>query len=205
MVQVNSGLRSILSNSAIYNLLQQLVGADLLRREIVRTYLRPWPGARVLDLGCGTAAILDHMPDVRYVGLDLSENYISKARARYSNRATLHTCDAAELANRIDERFDLILACGLLHHLDDVAARTLFADARRLLAGNGRLLTVDGCWVGGQSTVAKLLLALDRGRNVRSPDSYAALARHSFDHVQIHVRHDVTWIPTTVCVMDCST
>ena len=100
--------------------------------------------------------------------------------------------------------FDLILACGLLHHLDDEPATALLADARKLMAANGRLVTVDGSWVKGQSLIAKFLLSRDRGRNIRSPEAYAALARQSFGHVKADIRHDLLRIPFTLCVLECS-
>jgi SAM-dependent methyltransferase len=204
VAQVNYGVRAVLAHSAIYTLFQGMVGANRMQREIVRTYLRPSTGARVLDIGCGPATILDYMSGISYVGLDLSQDYIDMARMRYGDRATFYACDAAELATRIDESFDLILACGLLHHLDDEPASTLLADARKLLKANGRLITVDGSWVKGQSLIAKILLSWDRGRNIRSPEAYGALARQSFGHVQADIRHDVLRIPFTVCVLECA-
>jgi SAM-dependent methyltransferase len=204
MAQVNQGMRAVLANSAIYNLFQGIVGAKRLQRQIVHTYLRPWAGARLLDIGCGTGAILDHVSDVTYVGFDLSKNYIDTARARYGDRATFYACDAAELATRIDLSFDLILACGLLHHLDDGPAKTLLADARNLLTSSGRLITVDGSWVAGQSSIAKFLLSRDRGRNIRPPEAYVGLARESFGHVKVDVRHDILRVPFTLCFLECS-
>ena len=95
MVQVNHGVRAVLAHPAIYNLFQSMVGANRMQREIVHTYLRPWTGARVLDIGCGTATVLDYMSGITYVGLDLSKNYIDMAQARYGDRATFYACDVA--------------------------------------------------------------------------------------------------------------
>jgi SAM-dependent methyltransferase len=204
MTQLNHGVRALLAQPAIYDAFQSLVGANRMRWEIVHTYLRPWTGARVLDIGCGTAAILDYMPRVTYVGLDLSKQYIEMAQARYGDRATFYACDVGELATHIHERFDLILASGLLHHLDDGPAKILFADARSLIAPSGRLVTIDGSWVQGQSSIGRFLLSLDRGRNVRSPEAYASLSRHSFSQVKVQVRHDLLRIPFTLCFLECS-
>jgi SAM-dependent methyltransferase len=204
MVQVNHGVRAVLAHPVIYNLFQSMVGANRMQQEIVHTYLRPWTGAQVLDIGCGTATVLDHMSDVTYVGLDLSKNYIDIAQACYGDRATFYACDAAQLVTRVDMSFDLILACGLLHHLDDDQAKVLLADARKLMASHGRLVTVDGSWVHGQSPIAKFLLSRDRGRNIRSPEAYGALARQSFGHVKIDIRHDLLRIPFTLCFLECS-
>jgi SAM-dependent methyltransferase len=203
MAQISAGVRAILGSPMVYDVLQSIVGASRMRRELVERHLRPWTDAAFLDIGCGTGAILDHMPAIHYLGLDTSDGYVAAAQARYGTRATFIACDAVEAIKRIDTRFDLILASGLLHHLDDTPAVELFAHARRLLAPRGRLVTVDGCWQAGQSMVARFLLSHDRGQNVRDVDGYRRLARTSFEDVQAEIRDDILRVPFTLCFLDC--
>ncbi len=40
--------------------------------------------------------------------------------------------------------------------------------ARAALRPGGRLVTADGCYLDGQSRIARLLLKMDRGRHVRT-------------------------------------
>lgn len=203
MGQITSGLRAVLGHPAVYNTLQFLVGADRLHREMVRTYLRPWPGARVLDIGCGPGPALAYMPDVTYVGIDLSENYIAAARNHYGSRGDFQVCSAEDLGQRVSQGFDLILASGLLHHLDDDQAVGLFATARNLLAPDGVIVTVDSCREPGQSAISRFIVDRDRGCHVRDAAGYAALARHSFTQVTPHLRADVLRIPVTLCYLEC--
>jgi len=72
MGQVTSGLRSLLPSAFVFDPYQNLVGANKHRRELARRYVRAWPGARVLDIGCGTARILGDLPAVEYRGFDAS-------------------------------------------------------------------------------------------------------------------------------------
>ena len=102
-------------------------------------------------------------------------------------------------------KFDVVIAHGVLHHLDDDAAATLFGVARRALKPGGRLVTFDGCFAEGQSALARLFLSLDRGRHVRSRDAYERLARGEFDQVESFVRHDLIRIPYTHLIMECGT
>ncbi len=81
-----SGIHSILSVPAIYDLAQTLVGASQDRNWMQREFIRAKAGERVLDVGCGTADILSVMPEVDYVGFDISEPYIAKAKARWGSR-----------------------------------------------------------------------------------------------------------------------
>ena len=88
MAQVNYGVRAVLAHSAIYSLFQGMVGANRMQREIVRTYLRPWTGARVLDIGCGPATILDYMWGSISAKITSTWRGCGTAIARHFTRAT---------------------------------------------------------------------------------------------------------------------
>ena len=74
MSQRTTGLRAALSSAAVYQAPQDLPGGRRFQRRLVDEYVRPAPGTRLLDIGCGTGAILEHVPaGVAYHGFDLSE------------------------------------------------------------------------------------------------------------------------------------
>ena len=111
MAQTTTGVRSVLSTAAIYDLFQGLVGADSLRKTIVKEYVLAGPHHRILDIGCGTAEILKFLPDdVDYVGFDASPEYIESARSRFGKRGTFF----AKLVTDADlgtlGEFDLVMA-----------------------------------------------------------------------------------------------
>ena len=56
-------LRAVLSSPVVFDVFQNLVGADGFRRKYVREFIHPAPGARILDIGCGTGAILTYLPE----------------------------------------------------------------------------------------------------------------------------------------------
>lgn len=204
MAQITTGFRAILGHPQVYNFSQWLVGSTKLRDEMVRTYIRPHAGMRILDLGCGPGNLILHLPAVEYVGIDLSEDYIRQATRRFGKRATFHVGHAERAAWVADERFDVVLAVGLLHHLNDVDATPLMTVARAALRGGGRVLTVDPCFAAGQSGFARWLASKDRGQNVRTERGYRDLAERHFTHVKSTVRHDMYRIPYTHCVLECS-
>jgi 2-polyprenyl-3-methyl-5-hydroxy-6-metoxy-1,4-benzoquinol methylase len=136
--------RSLLAIPRAYTLFQNAVGADRSRRRYVAEHVRPRPGDAILDVGCGPADILGHLPGVRYHGLDLSESYVTAARQRYGNRGTFECRAVADLAADRPGGFDVVMANGVLHHLPDEDVRHLFRVAARLLKPGGRWVSFDG-------------------------------------------------------------
>lgn len=99
-------------------------------------------------------------------------------------------------------KFHLVIARGVLHHLDDGEAESLCKLARQALAPGGRLVTLDACYAVGQHRFAKMLIDRDRGRNVRDAAGYRALANRVFDDVTVEVRHDLMRVPYTHCSLE---
>lgn len=197
-------LSLVLNHPVAYRMFQRWVGADFSRKTYLTEYAKPAPGEKILDLGCGPGDILHYLPDVNYTGLDLNPEYIRAARERFGSKGRFCCADVG-MATIEGEHgtFDLVMAIGILHHLDDLQAGQLFALARRALGPNGRLVTFDGCYVSGQSRVARWLLARDRGQFVRTREDYVRLASGYFSTVEPALRHDLLRIPYTHLIMSC--
>jgi SAM-dependent methyltransferase len=195
------GIRSILSLPTVYDRVTDLIGARRSRRILADRFIRALEGDRILDIGCGTAEILDYLPAVEYLGFDSNPAYIEAARARYGSRGrfvsgTVSDTDLGEYGT-----FDVVLAIGVLHHLTDDEARKLFDTARNALRPGGRLVTFDGCYKPGQNPLARFILRSDRGQNVRYEEAYMALAGQSFGEVTAFVTDDLVRIPYTHIIM----
>jgi len=204
MTQVTTGLRAVFSSARIYDAAQNWIGAERARKLLVRDHLRPLPGQRLLDIGCGTARILAHLPpSIAYVGVDLSERYIFAARREFGTRGTFECIDVGRADPAEFRDFDLALAFGLLHHLDDDEVRNMLTIARNAIADDGKLVTMDGCFDAHQSALARFTISRDRGRNVRTASAYAELARSVFPRVRVDVRSDMIRIPYTHAILEC--
>ena len=195
-------LRSILAFPSVYRLFGRLVAGNV-RTVYTREFVKAEPGQRVLDLGCGPGDVLDHLPDVDYVGIDINPRYVRAAQTRFGQRGTFRHEDVADTVVRDAGSFDIVMANGLLHHLTDDEVRQLLTLAQRALKPGGRLVTFDGCFVPGQSRLARLLLRMDRGRFVRTQEAYAALTSAVFGEVECHLRDDLIRIPYTHLIMVC--
>jgi len=197
-------LSAVLKIPAGYRLFRWLVGGKSAWKIYLAEYVQAAPGEKILDLGCGPADVLNYLPAVNYTGLDISPEYISSAKKRFGARGRF-LCGGLDLAKIKEEQgqFDLVLATGVIHHLNDAEAANLFDLARRVLRPAGRLVTYDGCYVPQQSRLARWLLAKDRGKFVRTREDYLRLASAQFAKVEPHLRHDLLRIPYTHLIMRC--
>jgi SAM-dependent methyltransferase len=196
-----AGIRSVLAVPRAYEAWSRLVGGANGRKVLVRDYVRPHPGARILDLGCGPGELVDHFGDVRYVGIDVSDDYIARARHAFGDRAEFRVGDATKLDDDLRD-FDVVLAFGVIHHLDDQSALRLLSAAEAALSPSGRFVSVDPAVVSDDRSAARLLASWDRGDYVRGPAEYKLLAESAFDSVRCDVRRDLLRIPYTHCVLE---
>lgn len=102
------------------------------------------PFDAVLDVGCGTGAVLallhEKYPDGRYVGLDLTPEMIEMARTKVAPGMEFVVGDAENLP--FDEAsFDAVLCSNSFHHYPNPAA--FLAGALRVLRPGGRLILRD--------------------------------------------------------------
>jgi predicted TPR repeat methyltransferase len=169
----------------------------------VDEYIRPQPGDHILDIGCGTAYILDFLPDVQYIGFDMEYRYINYAKTKYGHRGEFLCKKVSPDAINNNTKFELILAKGVLHHLNDDEATQLFTLSSGLLKETGRLITFDGCYTSEQSWLARYILSNDRGNFVRTKNQYVNLAQTVFSNIKTQLRDDFTRLPSTQIIMEC--
>jgi len=104
------------------------------------------PGQRVLDVGCGTGALLKAMtrvqPDARLTGVDPTQEMLSLARQGLPGRVTLKRGRAESLPFE-NESFDTVVSCNMFHYLRD--PERALAETRRVLKLGGNLVITDWC------------------------------------------------------------
>ncbi|MBB2943481.1 ubiquinone/menaquinone biosynthesis C-methylase UbiE [Actinoplanes lutulentus] len=106
---------------------------------------REWIGARatgrILDVGVGTGRNLPFYPaGTTVTGIDLSPEMLAVARRQARRPVELHEGDAENLPFA-DASFDTVVCALSLCTIP--RPRAALAEARRVLAGGGRLLLVD--------------------------------------------------------------
>jgi len=202
--QVVTGVRSILSHPVVYKTFQRIIGIDRAFEILVNEIIKPTAGSRMLDIGCGEAHILDFLPqEVTYVGYDLNPAYIGYARKNYSDRGTFINERVSEMVVQDQEPFDIVLAAGLLHHLNDQEGVDLFRVGFNCLKPGGVMVTSDNCYFKGQSPIARYISSKDRGQHVRYPEQYREIALPVFNSVEVIIKNKMVRIPQTTCILKC--
>lgn len=117
--------------------------------------------SRILDLGCGTGSLAVLLAEQGHVltGVDLSPRMIEAAKdkaARHETDVTFVVGDAAEPP--ASGPFDVVLARHVVWALPDPS--TALDRWAALLAGDGRLVLIEGLWGAGAGLSAATLQAL---------------------------------------------
>jgi SAM-dependent methyltransferase len=157
---------------------------------------------RVLDIGCGTAQILEFLTFKDYVGIDKGPAYIQYAKKKYTGNVRFECMDALSSDFRGLGVFDLALALGFFHHVPDQAFESVLKKIRGVLHAGARLVSFDPCHYNGQSPLSKFFVSMDRGEYVRSFDRYVEIARGVFPDTKAVLWTGKLRIPYAHCVME---
>lgn len=195
--------RQILKHPIIYTNYQKMVGGYRARRKFVEDYLPIKHGERLLDIGCGPGDILEFLPDVDYLGIDIDQDYIEKANNKYGKKASFQCTKIKDLKLEPLHTFDYVIATGVLHHLNTDESEQFFELAQRALKPNGKLLTLDGVYIENQNKISKFLLDNDRGQFIRTTEGYKELAVSRFRNIKTTIEEDYFHIPYTLLIMEC--
>lgn len=198
-------MKALLAYSFFYRHFTRFVTADgRSTREFVSSHIRAHENDHILDIACGPGDLRAFLPEKAvYTGFDISEKYIESARNKYNDRGKFFVAAISpELVGRFD-KVDVVIACGVLHHLNDAEAGHLFAIAQSALKPGGRLITADGCYHPKQSWLARKIVSMDRGEYVRHADDYVKIARQYFGAVEPRIYDGWLRIPYSHIVMEC--
>lgn len=135
---------------------------------------------RVLDVGCGPGTNTGHFAAADYLGLDFNSEYIASARRRYGRR--FEVADVTTYSVAPNERFDLILANSLFHHIDTANTRRILSHLATLLTDDGHVHILD-LVLPPNASISRFLARADRGEYPRPLDEWRELFAESFEPV----------------------
>ncbi len=204
-------MSSTLEIPFVYEASQWIVGSEKQRAIMVADYLRPQRGNRILDLGCGPAGIVSHLAPlgISYEGVDGNGDYIQHAeqhaKSRDGKNSQFHfwTANVEDACARIEpDRYDIIMAFSLFHHLNNVQIVELLKSAKRGLKSGGRLVTLDPCRFNNMNLIEKFLVTFDRGEYIRDEQGYESLVSREFPKYSKSIRKGMSRFPARAIVFE---
>ena len=196
-------IKRLLESPVAYEFSQFLWYRPGRQNEYITKYARPRRGERVLDIGCGVGSLSKYFPEVVYHGFDSNEAYIRHATRKYGRRGEFKRGIVGRDIPIERHSYDLVMANGVLHHLDDGEALDLLKLADATLKPGGRFVTRDGCFESNQPRVIRMLLEHDRGRHVRTQEGYQKLIDQVFSKSDVTIRHDMLRVPYALIIFQC--
>ena len=177
--------------------------------------VRPRPGMRIVDLGCGTGELTERMHRTlaarETIGIDASDAMLAKTRERKAGGLRFEKGDIADFTS--DGDFDLVFSNAALHWLPGHEA--LFARLTRALSVGGQIaVQVPANYEHPSHTVAAEVAGESPFREafgdgpvgqpgVLRPEDYATFLGR-LGYVEQHVRAQVYahWLPARDAVVD---
>ncbi len=144
-------------------------------------------GRRVLELGCGTGAILDSLQPSYGLGVDISTEMVSRARQRRPH-LNFMVADAETLA--LAETFDFVVMVDLVEHLGGLEA--FFANLGRVLAPGTVVVSssINPLWAPVLHAAERLGLKMPEGdhRWPSAEELTRLMTDNGFGIIEVHRR-----------------
>ncbi len=137
-------------------------GAASIDRAIIEKLGASIGALRILDVGCATGRLLDHLAEAgatHVAGTDLAPNILKVAEKKLAQRGAridLRIADAEDRLPWDDESFDAVTLTAVLHHF--FRPKDALSEMRRVLRPAGRLLLLDACFFPLMRQVVNLAL-----------------------------------------------
>ena len=168
----------LMENTVAYRLWQ----TPFAEKKLVPLYAHTDPARarRVLDVGCGPGTNTAHFASADYLGIDINPAYIESARWRHGREFIV--ADVTKYNVVPEQRFDLILANSLFHHIDSASTRRILAHLATLLSDDGYVHIFD-LVLPARASISRFLARADRGEYPRPLDEWHDLFTSAFEPV----------------------
>jgi SAM-dependent methyltransferase len=154
---------------------QFLIGADQGKQRLHYATLKPFPGAKILDVGCATGNASAIFKDFDYTGIDIDQGLIDFASYRFRKFPNMRfLCMDLNLLDK-PAYYDFIVFGSTGHHIPNDPLVQLFKKFRELLKPGGFIGVFDQVKTDRLGPYLRLIMSIDRGKFHKTVDEYLDL------------------------------
>lgn len=197
---------TLLKAPICYNLLQISVGAEGFRNRFLKSLLEEDNSfSHFMDMGCGPGVNRKIIGDqFDYVGVDLSDSYIKKAKSKFESYSTTtfvqgdltKNLEPYSLLNSADSTMGLAFA--LWHHLNDEQVGSVLRNIHEATSGNLTISSIDPIITEDSSRFAVWLAHNDRGPYLRTEEEFEKLYSNNGFSVNMEIYRNQMRIPGNI-------
>jgi SAM-dependent methyltransferase len=163
--------KRILDIPVVYTVFQSVVGYSKFVSLRVSALVNRYTGQTIIDLGCGPCDLLaDLQIASHYFGIDLHGPFIQRAQFLFPSHAKrlfeASIVDFDYTTLEVESESVVVLALGLLHHLNDSDIQKTLSAVKKL-DKKITLFSIDPVLFDGQNAWSRFLANSDRGQFVR--------------------------------------
>lgn len=176
-------IAKVFDNAQLYKLFQFGVIKPKTSEKIRDEVFKSVGVKSVLDFGCGVGHHSLEFAHSRYLGVEPLEGCVSKANRMFkAPNVKFIVGDHLTLKSIPDSSFQVVIAIGVLHHIDNETFSDFVKEAYRILEPGGRLTTFDPVFHDNQSFTSKWVVSRDRGNWVRTTEDYLSPLKKVFEN-----------------------
>lgn len=196
-------MKRILAYPQVYNLYQNMIGSGKYLNRFVNEFVQIKKGISILDLGCGTANVLQFFDDgIEYTGIDLSQKYIDYSKKKYPKQTFICSNICSQIF--LNTEFDIIISEGVMVALTDQELYKVFKNIVINSNKNTRIILSDSDYKQAVSPLERFFINNQRYKNFRTKGDYIKLIEQFFDIKKVIELEKVYRIPYSKIVFECS-
>ncbi|HBG48345.1 MAG TPA: hypothetical protein DDW90_02315 [Cyanobacteria bacterium UBA9971] len=154
----------------LWKIFQLTVGGTCVKRQLSTQFYNN--EKNILEVGCSLGNVsraFVKFPNINFKGIDIDPVVIDYAKKDFKKYKNFEfECQDISTLFESSEKYDYILLCGLLHHINDEEVVEMLRSVSKILNQNGKIVIVDILLPEiNDNLLYKMYVKLDKGHYIR--------------------------------------
>ncbi len=172
---------NLLDDPYIFNKVRSLIAGNQLQTKLfVKKFINTYKCKSVIDICSGTGDFSTVInKDIKYLGIDLNENFINYSINRYNmdKNKLFKKADILNPAAFTNEKFDAVILISTMHHFSDRELDSLFAIVKKI---TNKIVIIADIIPNPPSLIQKICVKLDQGKYIRTEKAKIKIVKKYF-------------------------